>query len=370
MVGRDTRRRRNWRLPGPEPLAVIRTFFAPDHIHVRPRTVSDGAWSLELALTGAGYEGDVLPAEEPVLAVRGNRAEYRRGDLVEWYVNDERGLEQGFTLASPPGSLARPADGRPLRLEFDVRSELLPTLIDDSHVALRKVDGMPVLHLTKLLAFDADRKTLPARFVLDGEDLAILVDDTDARYPVTIDPLVGREEAKLVASVSDVGATDHFGYSVALDGNTIFVGAPRNDAAYVFQRVGQNWHPQARLVAGDSNGTVQFGEDVALVFASAFSSGQDFAFASTEATTAASESRAAASVAPMRAPTGHSFFRLLIWDASRFWSAGLIALASAAEDFQLTSNVVISLATGHSWSFAGPSANATTPRTRGGRRRS
>jgi hypothetical protein len=34
---------------------------------------------------------------------RTNRVEYKRGALTEWYINGPPGLEQGFTLAKPPG---------------------------------------------------------------------------------------------------------------------------------------------------------------------------------------------------------------------------------------------------------------------------
>ena len=57
---------------------------------------------------GLRVRGDRLRVVEPVEPeVNGNRVEYRRGPLVEWYVNDERGLEQGFTLRERPWS-ARP----------------------------------------------------------------------------------------------------------------------------------------------------------------------------------------------------------------------------------------------------------------------
>jgi len=51
---------------------------------------------------GGGYS---VPAVEHIEATA-NRVEYRRqGGLVEWYVNDSRGLEQGFTIASSPSPL-------------------------------------------------------------------------------------------------------------------------------------------------------------------------------------------------------------------------------------------------------------------------
>ena len=41
------------------------------------------------------------------LVVIENRIEYRRGPMTEWYVNERRGIEQGFTLVAPPGKAPR-----------------------------------------------------------------------------------------------------------------------------------------------------------------------------------------------------------------------------------------------------------------------
>src|SRR5690606_6669767 len=73
---------------------------------------------------------------------------------------------------------------------------------------------------------------------------------------------------KLVAG--DAQADDWFGWSVALDGDTALVGAPREDdggsnagAAYVFVRGGGVWSQQAKLVAGDAQLGDQLGWSVA-----------------------------------------------------------------------------------------------------------
>ena len=78
------------------------------------------------------------------------------------------------------------------------------------------------------------------------------------------------QQAKLVAG--DGAASDGFGISVALDGDTALVGALGADvngngpqgAAYVFIRTGGDWVQQAKLVAGDSAVFDDFGTSVAL----------------------------------------------------------------------------------------------------------
>lgn len=77
------------------------------------------------------------------------------------------------------------------------------------------------------------------------------------------------QEAELAAS--DAASSDSFGHAVAIDGNTIAVGAPLNDdngtstgSAYIFERIGTTWSEQAKLLGNDIVGGFQFGSAVAL----------------------------------------------------------------------------------------------------------
>jgi len=78
------------------------------------------------------------------------------------------------------------------------------------------------------------------------------------------------QAAKLTAG--DGAASDYFGFSVALDGDTALVGAYASDvgpnldlgSAYVFTRSGSTWTQQTKLTAGDGAANDQFGISVAL----------------------------------------------------------------------------------------------------------
>ena len=80
------------------------------------------------------------------------------------------------------------------------------------------------------------------------------------------------EQAKLIAS--DAAAEELFGYSVAIDGNTLIVGAAQESesqfvlrysgAAYIFTRDGTNWIQQAKLKANDAASGDVFGWSVAI----------------------------------------------------------------------------------------------------------
>ena len=72
-------------------------------------------------------------------------------------------------------------------------------------------------------------------------------------------------QAKLIAP--DIDTNRQFGYTVAIDGNTVVVGARSPNkigAAYVFVRSGAGWSPQAKLVPADEVNDDRFGEAVAI----------------------------------------------------------------------------------------------------------
>ena len=94
-------------------------------------------------------------------------------------------------------------------------------------------------------------------------------EDTGSVYVFIRDGAVWRQHAKLTA---DDGADgDLFGISVAISGDTILVGADLHDevapdagAVYVYTRTGNKWSQQAKLTAADGSETDIFGVRVAL----------------------------------------------------------------------------------------------------------
>jgi hypothetical protein len=200
-----------------------RTFFTERGLHVRPRTAAHGDWDWSLFLTHWGRAGNTTAVRATEPTVEGTRIRYARGGLEEWYVNTDAGLEQGFTLSRPPQASA--TDG-PIVLDFEQSGRLQASAAAPTTLALVDGAGTRRLRFGELLAYDADGRALDARFVVRDAGLRIEVDDRGARYPVTIDPILTNEEAKLVASLSDSMAIAWFGAAVAIDGATAIVGAP------------------------------------------------------------------------------------------------------------------------------------------------
>ena len=215
-------------------------------------------WGWDLRFTSYGYEGHLQPVPAPeTITSKGNRVAYRyrldkSGDqgavVTEWYLNEERGLEHGFTLPLPPSERST-APGS-LVLEMTLKTALLPALNDDTQTLdfTHPNRNTTVLHYSGLVVFDAEGREIPARLDLPsaGNDEAnkkihITIDDTGATYPLTVDPVITTPE--WTAAGENPG--DMFGAVLGTAGDVngdgyddVIVGARRYDSyrgrAYVY----------------------------------------------------------------------------------------------------------------------------------------
>src|SRR2546423_1796485 len=117
----------------------------------------------------------------------GNRVEYVRPKLTEWYVNGPVGMEQGFTLQTAPGK----SQGDALTLEFALSGSLTAKAdAGGRNVTLVSGKGAGVLDYAGLSATDAGGRDLPAHVEVQGQLLTLRIDDKNARYPLTVDPWI------------------------------------------------------------------------------------------------------------------------------------------------------------------------------------
>jgi len=102
----------------------------------------------------------------------------------------------GVHIDSAPSNRS---DGTPLTLSLSLRGDLRGVVEKDRQgLVLSSADGMAVMRYSGLTAIDADGREVPAWMEIKGEALFLKVDDTDARYPLMIDPFI--QTAKLTAS--------------------------------------------------------------------------------------------------------------------------------------------------------------------------
>ena len=209
--------------------------FSPEGVEVRAAGESKSGWRVGLKLRSVGYGARQLVVGEGRLNASGNRVEYERSiqsairnpqsAIKEWYINRADGLEQGFTLAAPPGERRA---GERLRVAMSLAGDLRAKASSTRQmIELVRKSGESVLRYEKLLVTDAQGRKLVAAMGIDAGQVWLEVDDVEAVYPVTIDPTF-TQQAYLKAS--NTQGLDRFSKSIAISGNTIVVGAPGEDS--------------------------------------------------------------------------------------------------------------------------------------------
>jgi hypothetical protein len=271
----------------------LRTYFTPEGLRVIPR-VFEGEippWEWGLTLAGYGYAVDpsadsgqtLQPVAEATLTTNGNRIEYQRELLAEWYVNDERDLEQGFTLHAPPH---RESQGHTIALDLALGGDLIPHLAADGSTvefttppstSSGHSSGVVVLHYGGLVVTDATSRQLPARLSLEGEGrVRIAFDATSALYPITVDPTISGLAPDPAWTAESDQASAYFGTSVGTAGDVngdgysdVIVGAYLYDngqtgegRAYVYHGSAMGLSPSPAWTAESDQAGAYFGISV------------------------------------------------------------------------------------------------------------
>jgi len=208
----------------------FRAVFTPSQVLLRPRIEERGDWSWSLEARRWGRPDILEDVISGTLQVDGNRVENARGSLDEWFLNEPRGLEHGFTIPE------RPEGEGPLVVDLALGGDLLPAFsADGKAVDFRDGAGTQRIRYTELHVKDASGRSLAASFEAVSEGFSgirIRVDDSGAVYPVEIDPLATSPAWEVEAD----GADSAFGSSVCTAGDVngdgisdLIVGAPRYD---------------------------------------------------------------------------------------------------------------------------------------------
>ena len=263
-------------LQAPNRRQGLRSLPGEDGLTLVPRSADYAAdampWAWSWVTCGFGREDAVESVAATTAVPHGTRVEYPRASFIEWWDNRPEGIEQGFTIPS------RPAGQRRLVIEGEVSGTLHPRLASPDRIEFMDAVGAVVLNYDALVAVDAQGCRLPASLALQGDRIRILISDTDATYPVVIDPLVSASTlagsqggAQFGIAVSTAGDVNGDGFS------DVFVGAPdwdggQSDEGKVFLWFGAasglatdpdwSWEPDQATVrvgasvstAGDLNG--------------------------------------------------------------------------------------------------------------------
>ena len=245
----------------------LRTYFTMNGPRVIRRTGESPEWVWGLELLNAKAVKKTQ--------VKGNRFEYHReGGLVEWYVNDPKGLEQGFTITNDEGGRMKDE----IALEIAVRGDLIPGMMPDGKtIEFLSEGGVGVIHYGKLKAWDSGGKSLPSKMELVNHvskinpvnGIRIIVDTQGALFPVTIDPTAtcaawtaesNQASANFGWSVSTAGDVNGDGYSDVIVGARNYDNGQSGEGrAYVYHGSASGLSASAAWTAESDQADAHFG---------------------------------------------------------------------------------------------------------------
>jgi FG-GAP repeat len=224
--------------------------------------INSGSVSARLSVAAVGYGRSLTPLPAVRPTARGNRVTYAHPGLSEWYSNGPLGLEQGFTVQTPPAGNATGA----LTIAIALSGSTHAAISNDGQSITLGRAGRGMLRYAGLSASDAHGRSLRSWLSLQAGRILLHVDAAMARYPLRIDPLV-QQGSKLTDEESFYDAQFGVAVAVSSDGNTALIGANGDNyvgAAYVFTRSGSAWSEQAKLTAPETTDNHSFGVSVAL----------------------------------------------------------------------------------------------------------
>lgn len=215
---------------------------------------SAGTRLLTLHLAAWGRGSSLRPISEQRPTFSADQVTYAHGRLSEWWRVLPVGFEQGFTITKP------------------VKGKGALTLVLSAGRSTSARNGSLAwgkLRYGNLAVTDANGDRVPARLSHRGNRVLISIQDKNARYPLTVDPLVWIEQQ---VTAGDNSFAANFGTGLAISGNLAIVGAPyagfnnntNQGAAYIFTRSKGAWTEAQELKESSGATDDFFGDSVAI----------------------------------------------------------------------------------------------------------
>ncbi|MBS1536773.1 MAG: FG-GAP repeat protein [Bacteroidetes bacterium] len=206
----------------------LRITYFNDGFSLSPRAQGNDTWNVDMRLTSVSKGEKGLSLAGTDIQVKDNRMTAENADIQIEYLNKPEGMRQNFLVKN------KPAGNLPLTL----------TLKTSTNLKARQEGNDGVLFVDKtnkskgkvwykdLNVWDASHNKLSAKMELRGTMLDLVVDDRNAVYPVTVDPLSTTANWTAESNQAD----GEMGWSITQAGDIngdsfvdVLVGCPRYD---------------------------------------------------------------------------------------------------------------------------------------------
>jgi hypothetical protein len=272
----------------------IRFIYHKDGFTAKARTLNSkkGQWDVKLQVKDCGLINEDSKNE---LQVTENKAFVENDKIRIDYKNDKDGMRQDFIIKQKPE-----AEGMlKLNIEADTK---LNMIVGADALMFKDKDGIDKLKYSSLKCWDANGRELRAYFednsklrianhelqnknesdqrlkIKDQKSFTIVVNDEDAVYPITIDPLsstpgwtkqADQTDANYGYSVSTAGDLDGDGYSAVIIGSPDYDNGQSNEGmVFVFDGSSYglpataSWYAQSNQTDAFFGGSVSTAGDV------------------------------------------------------------------------------------------------------------
>ena len=247
-------------LQSPNRAQNLRFTYFKDGFSMKTRSDTLGIenWQIKMSLNGV-YRGTVkkiTPINNPVQEIENNHLQYHHADgLTMEYKNDRSGMRQNFILEEKPEG-----EGE-LSVLLDLESDLKPHLSSEKELFFAEEKGETIdkkVRYQDLKVFDAQGNILDSKMKLVGNQLALVVNDEKASYPIVIDPVSttaatqlenNQANALMGYSVSGAGDVNGDGYSDVIVGAHNYDNGESNEgAAFIYHGSASGISPVANTM--------------------------------------------------------------------------------------------------------------------------
>jgi hypothetical protein len=250
----------------------LRSRISANGIELTARTADVGEaseqWTASLATTRFGRVDSSFELTAATVTAEGERVELAHGPLTEWFVNDARGIEQGWTIARPP------AGAGPVWIGLEVGGDLCFRIDAGARSGVFvDANGAARVRYTGLLAFDASGRELAAQIATSPHGIGIAVDDSNAKYPLTVDPVLSgptwtaesdQDSAFFGRSVACAGDVNGDGFSDVIVAAPLFDGGETDEGrVFVYLGSASGLSASADWTAEIDQASAEFGASVA-----------------------------------------------------------------------------------------------------------